>query len=185
MAFYTNKKDATWTAQAGTTELYDRPNMQQGLTSNMMAYYTQPDAGITGSKTATASLAEYWVAQQIAVKPKQNTGSSSGRSADLAAENSYSEESQSFSDPNSGVQAYPNPVRDRVVIQIDDLTDEPSNEDVHILDRVGKSYQVKSEWDAQNKLLEIDFAQMGTGIYFIRVNTTSGNKSVRVMKVSE
>ena len=186
MAFYTNKKDATWTPPAGTTELYDRPNTQQGLTSNMMAYYSQPDAGITGSKTATASISEFWVAQQLAIKPVQNrSGSSSGRSADLASDNTYSEESQSFGDPDNGAHAYPNPVRDRVVIQIDDLTEEPSSDDVRILDRIGRTYPVKSAWDAPNKLLEIDFAEMGTGIYFIKVNTISGSKSVRVMKVSE
>jgi hypothetical protein len=186
MAFYSNKKDATWTPAAGTTELYDRPNTQQGLTSNMMAYYSQPDAGITGSKTATASISDYWVAQQLAIKPVQHaSGSSSGRSADLAMDNTYQEESQSFGDPNSGAHAYPNPVRDRVVVQIDELTEEPSSDDVRILDRVGKSFQVKSAWDDQNKLLEIDFAEMGTGIYFIKVNTISGSKSVRVMKVSE
>jgi hypothetical protein len=186
MAFYTNKKDATWTPAAGTTELYDKPNTQQGLTSNMMAYYSQSDAGITGAKTATASISDYWVAQQLAIKPVQgSSGSSSGRSADLAADNTFNEESQSFGDPNGGAHAYPNPVRDHVVIQIDDLTEEPSASDVRILDRVGKSFQVKSAWDAQNKLLEIDFAEMGTGIYFIKVNTISGSKSVRVMKVSE
>ncbi len=186
MAFYTNKKDATWTPAAGTTELYDKPNTQQGLTSNMMAYYSQPDAGITGAKTATASISDFWVAQQLAIKPIQGgSGSSSGRSADLAVDNTFNEESQSFGDPTSGVQAYPNPVRDRVVIQIEELTQAPSSEDVSILDRVGKSYPVKSAWDGQNNLLEIDFAPMGTGIYFIRVNTTSGSKSVRVMKVSE
>jgi hypothetical protein len=100
-------------------------------------------------------------------------------------DNTYQEESQSFGDPNSGAHAYPNPVRDRVVVQIDELTEEPSSDDVRILDRVGKSFQVKSAWDDQNKLLEIDFAEMGTGIYFIKVNTISGSKSVRVMKVSE
>jgi hypothetical protein len=186
MAFYTHKKDATWTEPAGTTELYDRPNNQQGLTANMMSYYTQVDAGITGTKTATASISDVWVAQQLAIKPIQpRSGSSSGRTADLAIDNSFNEESQSFGDPNSGITAYPNPVRDRVVIQIDELTQAPSSDDVHILDRVGKSYQVNPEWDSQNKLLEIDFAPMGTGIYFIRVNTMSGTKSVRVMKVSE
>ena len=55
LAFYTNKKDATWTPATGTTEVYDSPNTQQGLTSNMMAYYINTTAGATGSKTAKAS----------------------------------------------------------------------------------------------------------------------------------
>jgi hypothetical protein len=95
------------------------------------------------------------------------------------------EESTTSRGSAEGIVVYPNPVRDRAVIQIDDLTEAPSNDRIFILDRVGKSYKVNSQWDAQNKLLEIDFAEMGTGMYFIKVNTETGSKSVRVMKVSE
>ena len=69
MTFFTNKKDATWTPPTGTTEVYDAPNNQNGLTSNMMAYYVKAEEGSTGNKAATASIADSWVAQQIAIRP--------------------------------------------------------------------------------------------------------------------
>ena len=88
MAFYTNKKDATWTPANGTTEVYDRPNTQQGLTSNMMAYYVKSSPGATGSKTAKPSREEVWVAQQIGIRPGQSkSGSSAGRSSTPIAGN--------------------------------------------------------------------------------------------------
>lgn len=186
MAFYTNKKDATWTAAPGTTEVYDKPNNQQGLTSNMMAYYVQPAEGATGTKTATASIAEYWVAQQVAVRPVPNrTGSISGRVGDAAESNDTFEEVPLFESQDADVHAYPNPVHDRVIIQIDGITQAPASSDIYILDRVGKTYPVNSAWDSQNSALEIDFARMGPGMYFIKVNTEHGNKSVRVVKATE
>ncbi len=186
MAFYTNKKDATWTPPSGTTELYDRPNTQQGLTSNMMAYYVKAQPGATGSKTAKPSKEEVWVAQQIAIKPGQSrSGSSSGRSNTPIASNTPVEEVPLFEEPQNNARAYPNPVRDHVTIQIDELTEKPANADINILDRIGRSYPVNSGWDAQNKELGLDFTPMGTGIYFIRVKTKAGFKTVRVVKESE
>ncbi len=186
MAFYTNKKDATWTPPSGTTEVYDRPNTQQGLTSNMMAYYVQSSPGATGSKTAKPSRREVWVAQQIAIRPGQSrSGSSTSRNNTSIVGNTPVEEVPLFEESESNAHAYPNPVRDHVTVQIDELTEKPANSDINILDRVGRAYPVNSAWDAQNKALGLDFTPMGTGIYFIRVKTKSGYKSVRVMKASE
>lgn len=186
MAFYTNKKDATWTPPTGTTEVYDAPNTQQGLTSNMMAYYIRTQPGATGSKTATPSKKDVWVAQQIAINPgKDKSGSSSGRSNTPFADNAPAEDVRLFEDPESNAYAYPNPVRDHVTVLIDELTERPDNADINILDRIGRSYPVNSGWDAQNKALGLDFTPMGTGIYLIRVKVKAGFKTVRVVKESE
>jgi hypothetical protein len=186
MAFYTNKKDATWTPPAGTTEVYDAPNTQQGLTSNMMAYYVQSQPGATGSKTATPSKKQVWVAQQIAVNPGTGkSGSSSGRSNTPIADNTPVEDVRLFEDPESNAYAYPNPARDHVTVLFDELMEQPANADINILDRVGRIYPVKSVWDAQTKELGLDFTPMGTGIYIIRVKTKSGVKTVRVVKETE
>jgi hypothetical protein len=48
-------------------EVYDDPNSQEGLTSNMMAYFVQAEAGATGTQTAIASRSETWVAQILPI----------------------------------------------------------------------------------------------------------------------
>jgi MSHA biogenesis protein MshQ len=68
LAFYTNKKHATFTPHATTTERYDQPNSAGGLPSNMMATFVQATAGATGAKRANASEGERWVAQQVAIR---------------------------------------------------------------------------------------------------------------------
>jgi MSHA biogenesis protein MshQ len=68
LAFYTNKKHATFTPHATTTERYDHPNTPGGLPSNMMATFVQATAGATGTKRARASEGERWVAQQVAIR---------------------------------------------------------------------------------------------------------------------
>jgi MSHA biogenesis protein MshQ len=69
LAFYTNKKPATYTAAGGTDERYDAPNTSGGLPSNMMATFVQASAGATGNKAATPSESEKWAGQQVAVRP--------------------------------------------------------------------------------------------------------------------
>ena len=152
----------------------------------MMAYTVQSMEGDTGDKIAVATIADAWVAQQIAVKPAPlSRSSSSGRTGTADESTSVTEEVPLFEDEQSDVHAYPNPVQDYVTIQVDGMTQQPSNGDVSVLDRVGRAYPVKSDWDGQNNKLAIDFTPMGTGIYFIKVNTSTGSKFVRVIKVSE
>ncbi|MBF6640455.1 hypothetical protein IVB69_03075, partial [Flavobacterium sp. J49] len=68
LTFYCNKKPATYTiAVSGTTERYDAPNTAGGVPSNMMASYVHAPIGNTGTRTATASQAETWVAQTVAI----------------------------------------------------------------------------------------------------------------------
>lgn len=68
LAFYSNKKNATFTPASGTIERYDAPNNSSGLTSNMLATYVQAALGTTGTRTAVASVEEKWVAQKIAIR---------------------------------------------------------------------------------------------------------------------
>src|SRR5688572_29479437 len=60
LAFFTNKHQSTYTGVS--TERYDVPNTANGLPSNMLASYGQSVAGSTGTKTATSSNSEQWVA---------------------------------------------------------------------------------------------------------------------------
>ena len=121
LAYFSNKKDASWTPPAGTTELYDRPNIQQGLTSNMLAYYPRPSAGATGAKTAIASISDYWVAQQIAIRPGSGAAGGGGRVDNSIAGNAMSEETLVSTSQQEGIEVYPNPVRDQVNVRIEEL----------------------------------------------------------------
>lgn len=67
LAFYTNKKGATYTPASGTEERYDVPNSSGGFPSNMMATYVQSGIGATEVRIATASEAETWAAQQVVI----------------------------------------------------------------------------------------------------------------------
>jgi len=69
MAYYTNKKNATFTPAVGTIEIYDHPNNSGGIPSNMLATFVQAVTGATGNKTAVASEGETWAAQQVAIRP--------------------------------------------------------------------------------------------------------------------
>jgi hypothetical protein len=136
---------------------------------------------------ATFDLLSFWVAQQIAILPAQGKGgSSSGRQSTTIVQSAYiEEETTTFNDASNGVSAFPNPVRDHVILQIDGLTTAPSGNDVYILDHTGRTYSARTEWFGEKDQLAIDFSGMGTGIYFIRVNTQVGVKSVRVSKIDE
>ena len=178
LTFYTRKRDATWTAPVGTTEVYDYPNTQQGLTSNMMAYYIQSDKGATGNKIATASVSDYWVAQQIAIKSAQIvSGSSSARTS--------SQPETKVSEVQSGeltISAYPNPIVDRLSIQFPELTKQPPASTIHVFDHVGRSYAVNTIWHTENSSLEIDFYGMNKGLYIIRVHSEQGVQTLKVQK---
>jgi hypothetical protein len=180
MAYYANKRDAYWTAPAGTTELYDAPNTQQGLTSNMMAWYERPTAGATGNKNATSSISEVWVAQHIAIRA---AGFGSAGSRDLS--DPVAEEVSSIDPFNSQVQSlttYPNPVADRVSVLLPELEEAPANGSVGIYDRSARSFPVMAAWDSGERRLDIDFSQMHQGLYLIRVITPEGVKVARVFK---
>ena len=84
-----------------------------------------------------------------------------------------------------GIEVYPNPVRDQVNVKIEELTSEPSRDDINIIDRIGRSYPVNMNWRAVDKVIEIDFTPMNSGIYLIRVRTDKGNTTVRVVKETE
>jgi hypothetical protein len=189
MTFFTSKKDATWTEAAGTTEVYDYPNYQQGLTSNMMAYYIQSDKGATGSKTAIASLSDYWVAQQIAVRPGSTpSGSSAGRTsmttvtttndggASLVAQ---PDESQQVAN-STALVSYPNPAINEVSIFLPENSPQPTG--IVMIDRSGKSYPVPTTWNSENHQLILDVSGLNKGLYILRLATKKGIKFSKILK---
>ena len=68
LAFYTNRRNATYTPHTATSEHYDAPNNSEGLPSNMLATFKQATAGATGDKSATPTRSDRrWIALQIAI----------------------------------------------------------------------------------------------------------------------
>jgi len=68
LAFYTSRRNATYTPHAATAEQYDAPNNPEGLPSNMLATFVKETAGATGDKSATSTRTDRrWIALQIAV----------------------------------------------------------------------------------------------------------------------
>jgi len=67
LAFYSNRRNATYEADASTTKHYDHPNAAEGRPSNMMASFAPETVGATGSKTAKPSSVQRWAAQSLVV----------------------------------------------------------------------------------------------------------------------
>jgi hypothetical protein len=177
MTFFTSKKDATWIEPSGTTEVYDFPNIQQGLTSNMLAYFIQADKGATGTKTATASLNDYWVAQQIGIRANQHSsGTSNARTSGASVEIQTAQMSE------VNLSAYPNPVQDRLFIQLQGLTRPPATTSVQVIDQVGRLHSLNTLWNSTDSTLEMDFSTVNKGLYIIRVQTDQGIQTLKVKK---
>ena len=186
LAFYSNKKDSDWTPASGTTEVYDAPNNQNGLTSNMMAYFIQAGKGATGTKTATASYSEVWVAQQVAIRPALGAaGSSSARNATASSspegnhtvvgEGSFAEASFVL------VTAYPSPVKDFVSLTVEGMESKLDKSQVAVFDGIGRSYPVNATLNEDNSL-RLDFSNMNRGFYIIKVGHTRGIQTVKIYK---
>jgi hypothetical protein len=190
LLFFANKKDATWTAPVGTLEVYDDPNTQQGLTSNMMAYYIQSDPGESGDLSATASVSDHWVAQAIAIRPlplvsNLQSARTQPLSSEINSELAVSEEISTLQqdEPSGELIAYPNPVKDRMSLSLRGLVEEePNSSSLVILDAMGRSHQLPKVWFENESRLELDFSQMHVGFYIINIRTLDGVKSVRVIK---
>jgi hypothetical protein len=191
MLFYSNKKNATWTPAAGTIEVYDDPNNQQGLTSNMMSYYIQTDPGQTGDLSATASMSENWVAQAIAIRPlviNLESARINPLSSEAITELTISEGLSTLQgDEVTGeLLAYPNPVKDRLNLRLRGVVEDmPSETSLEISDAMGRSLPWKGVWHDSESRLELDFSQMNVGFYIINIRTLYGIKSIRVIKKSQ
>jgi hypothetical protein len=170
--------------------VYDDPNNQQGLTSNMMSYYIQSDPGPTGNLSATASMSENWVAQAIAIRPLA-INPESARTKPLPGERftelSISEgiSTLQLDDVPGELKAFPNPVKDRMNLILRGLVEEEPNESsLVILDAMGRSHQLPRTWYENESRLELDFSEMHVGFYIINIKTLNGVKSIRVIKKS-
>jgi len=76
------------------------------------------------------------------------------------------------------LKAYPNPTRDRITLN---FREEPGLNEITVVDVLGRTYRVNKQWvPAQG--LEIDLSGVPTGIYLIKINSTSTTKSFSIIK---
>ncbi|MDH5381282.1 MAG: T9SS type A sorting domain-containing protein, partial [Cyclobacteriaceae bacterium] len=185
MTFFANKKDSYWTPPVGATEVYDAPNNQNGLTSNMLAYFIQPDGGATGNQVATATYNEVWVAQQVAIKPGISlSGSSaartstSGRSDSGETTSAVTEDQENL---DSGtLQAYPNPVRDYLTLSFEGMDVQPNS--LMVMDGLGRRYQINTDWNIEMQSVQLDMSALNKGFYIIKLEHATGMKLLKVYK---
>jgi len=134
MAFYSNKKNATWDAsRQEQIEVYDDPNNQQGLTSNMMAYSIQSEAGQHRKFKRYRFYSENWVAQAIAIRPlviNLEFARTNPLSTEIISELAITEGTSSLQgDEVSGeIIAYPNPVKDRLNLRLKGIVEDAPTE---------------------------------------------------------
>jgi hypothetical protein len=81
---------------------------------------------------------------------------------------------------DDGLHAFPNPTRDRLFVQ----TAVPVNQvqSTLVADPQGKVYLTNRHRSAGEQSLEIDVSTLREGLYFLRVQTGEGSRSVKFMK---
>jgi hypothetical protein len=194
LAFFTNRRDGTWSQPSGFTEVYDDPNTQQRLPSNMMAFQLRSEPGSTGSIRSTTNRSEDWVAQGIAIRPRpipinnQNARMAAApipREATSDVEETMEVEADTETTFGELI-AYPNPVIDRLQIKLSGLVSEFSAQrDVTVIDAVGRTHSVNSNWFEAEGRLELDFSRFADGLYVVTLRTDHGLQTVRVIKKSQ
>jgi hypothetical protein len=82
--------------------------------------------------------------------------------------------------PGGNVHVYPNPARDKVTIY---FANEKINEkELKMVDSYGRSYPVKINKTMLNGSVELDISALLNGIYFVKVETGSGGKTISIIK---
>ncbi len=77
---------------------------------------------------------------------------------------------------NTVVSLYPNPTSDLVNLT---MADNVGKVQINVLDISGKSY---IEMYSKSKNIEIDLSGLESGVYFVRVNSDTGQKTIRLIK---
>jgi hypothetical protein len=87
-------------------------------------------------------------------------------------------ETEGSIEPDNNVFVYPNPVKDKVFIN---MKDEAISEDITVMDILGKLYPV-SVLRIGDNVLEIDISHLNSGLYLIKVRSGENYEMFRVIK---
>ena len=78
---------------------------------------------------------------------------------------------------NTVVSLYPNPTNGIVNLT---MADNAGKVQINVLDISGKSY---IDMNSKSKNIEIDLSDLESGVYFVRVNSDTGQKMIRIIKL--
>jgi hypothetical protein len=162
--------------------VYDDPNSKEGLTSNMLAYFVQTEAGATGTRTAVASRTETWASATVAIRSK--TSGANERQRFTGTQETTNTADVMMTETIS-VTAYPNPVTNRLNLIMEGQADQPNSSQLVIYDGLGRVIPVNSTWYNDENRLEMDFSELNRGLYIINVRTGNGIQVLRIFKQSE
>jgi hypothetical protein len=103
----------------------------------------------------------------------------SSKCVDYSIKKSYKEsDDEEITELPEKISIYPNPVVDRAMVQ---MNEDLLNDAILLFDSQGKIYNIEVN-KVSNNGFEIDLAGKKPGLYFIRVNTVSSIKNIRIIK---
>src|SRR6185295_1539837 len=80
---------------------------------------------------------------------------------------------------NIGLKLYPNPVKDKLVIELDNAT----TSEIKLFNSQGKSCTEQGVVNSFSSAVEIDMSSMSDGIYVLRLKVGENYKALRVVKI--
>ena len=81
-----------------------------------------------------------------------------------------------------GIGVFPNQVVDYLILTFDESMLQPAPGDITIVDANGLPQTFNSTWYPESHQLRVDFTTMNAGLYIIRISTSQGIKTVRILK---
>jgi len=80
-----------------------------------------------------------------------------------------------------GLKFYPNPVKDKLVIELDNAT----TSEINLFNSQGKSFKVQGVANSSSGTVEIDMSSMSDGLYVLRLKVGEYYKTLRVVKIGD
>jgi hypothetical protein len=82
---------------------------------------------------------------------------------------------------NIGLNFYPNPVKDKLVVELNNAT----TTEINLFSSQGKSYRAQGVVNSSSNRLEIDMSSMSDGLYIVRLKVGEHYKILRVVKIGD
>ena len=76
---------------------------------------------------------------------------------------------------------YPNPVKDKLVIELDNA----ATSEINLFDSQGKSCKARGVVNSSSSTVEIDMSSMSDGLYVVRLKVGEYYKTFRVVKIGD
>ena len=81
-----------------------------------------------------------------------------------------------------GFKFYPNPVKDKLVIELGNAT---TTSEINLFNSQGKSCKMQGVVNSSSSTVEIDMSSMSDGLYILRLKVGEDYKTLRVIKIGD